>query len=86
MFSEQILSGFHEGVKALRLGVGKHLFPGQALQYAKGRSMPHSASKFEADGHEHASAPTRLTSLHAMSAKTVRRYISAQPGVMRDTV
>jgi hypothetical protein len=24
MFSEQILSGFHEGVKALRLGVGKH--------------------------------------------------------------
>src|SRR4029450_7670334 len=26
MFSEQILSGFHEGVKALRLGVGKHLF------------------------------------------------------------
>jgi hypothetical protein len=28
MFSEQILSGFHEGVKALRLGVGKHLFAG----------------------------------------------------------
>jgi hypothetical protein len=26
MFSEQILSGFHEGVKALRLGVGKPCF------------------------------------------------------------
>jgi hypothetical protein len=31
MFSEQILSGFHEGVKALRLGVGKHLFVGRSF-------------------------------------------------------
>jgi hypothetical protein len=31
MFSEQILSGFHEGVKALRLGVGKHLIADRAL-------------------------------------------------------
>ena len=33
MFSEQILSGFHEGVKALRLGVGKHLFAVQVYLF-----------------------------------------------------
>ena len=31
MFSEQILPGFHEGVKAPRLGVGKHLVAAQRV-------------------------------------------------------
>jgi len=40
----------------------------------------------EAYVHEHEATPKRLASLHAMSAKTVRRYTMSSPGFMRDKV
>ena len=43
-------------------------------------------SQVAADGHEHESPPNRLASVHARSAKTVRRDTLAPPGFLRDTV
>jgi hypothetical protein len=48
--------------------------------------MARSLKKGEADLHEHESTPQRLASVHAMRAKTVRRYPMAPPSVMRDKV
>jgi hypothetical protein len=54
MFSEQILSGFHEGVKALRLGVGKHLFFGHTSL-----SPPSSRPRFASRGEDSPQHPAR---------------------------
>src|SRR5215510_15703590 len=80
MFSEQILSGFHESVKAPWLGVGKHLFVEQSppsgfcwrKRWRSARPRVHKTTRIDS-----AESRNRLTSTRICKGPP---YIGFDPG------